>query len=234
MRRSLCNFPQNSLNCAISRLCKRCLNYQMSLEVRLVPPKVVLSNSFCAGKHVDFVPEKMLEFNLLTKGKFWHLKKIILLLNLTEDFVIDFLPWRILAFNFLRETIWKWGPTGWIYMAGRLLNSFIPNRGGRQFLKCSYQDISFVSSGTRSPPESDFDIIENHVFVQQNLGGTMCLPTQQCATNPTTRIPNSSVLLVTKTACAMDLGNRASYHRSAGVTSTAKNSKHEKKSNKKI
>ena len=45
-------------------------------------------------------------------------------------------------------------------MAGRLLNSFIPNRGGRQFLKCSYQDISFVSSGTRSPPESDFDIIE--------------------------------------------------------------------------
>ena len=141
MRRSLCNFPQNSLNCAISRLCKRCLNYQMSLEVRLVPPKVVFSNSFCAGKHVDFVPEKILELNLLTKGKFWHLKKIILLLNLTEDFVIDFLPWRILAFNFLWETIWKWGPTGWIYMAARLLNSFIPNRGGGLFLKCSYQNI---------------------------------------------------------------------------------------------
>ena len=47
--------------------------------------------------------------------------------------------------------------------------------------------------------------------------------------NPTTRIPNSSVLLVvvTKTACAMDLGNRESYHRSAGVKTTGK--KYDKK-----
>ena len=50
--------------------------------------------------------------------------------------------------------------------------------------------------------------------------------------DPTSRIPDSSSSSVTKTACAMDLGNRASYHRSAGVKTTGKNSEYEKNNKK--
>ena len=50
--------------------------------------------------------------------------------------------------------------------------------------------------------------------------GGRSAPASTHIVHPLTRIPNSSSVLCHVFSCAMDLGNRASYHRSAGVKTT--------------
>ena len=82
--------------------------------------------------------------------------------------------------------------------AGDFVAVFSINTVNKQY---TYRGCSHFIQKDSPPPPSTFNVVNSH---------------------PTTRIPNSSVLSVTKTACAMDLGNWEWYHRSAGVKTTGK------------
>ena len=65
-------------------------------------------------------------------------------------------------------------------------------------------------------------IIYIGINAQNDIYWHKCTKSEKVATDhPLPRIPNSSSS-VTFFSCAMDLGNRESYHRSAGVKTTVK------------